>query len=504
MNEAVPPQELEAELRQGLVIASNRGPVAFSRGPGGELVGRRGAGGLVTALTHVMAATGGLWLAAAITPGDREMVRRNGNRAFEVDVDQGTIKLRYLLFEREQYERYYNRISNWMLWFLQHGMWNLPQHPRFDRQTRISWEAYRAVNRQFAEALAEETAGTGGGTPAVLHDYHLMLVAPHLRTLVPEGFIYHFTHIPWCQPDMMRVVPAAIRVEILESMLANDLLGFQTSRWARNFMWCCQEILRGAHVDFDDGLVRYADRETRVRHYPISVDVDWLRATVETEEALGYLEWLDEILDGRKLVLRIDRLEPSKNIVRGLRAFEELLRERPEWQGRVTHLALLYPSRRALWEYRTYEAEVLDASDRINGELGTDDWQPIIIVNEDNYTRALTSLTKYDALLVNPIADGMNLVSKEGPAVNRTAGVLILSDNAGSWYELGHAAITVNPYDLSDMADALHRALTMDPAERQGRAELLRGVVERNSPLKWLNPQLADILPYLKAPSQQG
>ncbi|HEY4938435.1 MAG TPA: trehalose-6-phosphate synthase, partial [Actinomycetota bacterium] len=144
-------------LPGGLVIASNRGPVTFQRGPDGELIPKRGAGGLVTALTHVMADTGGLWLAAAITPGDREMVRRQGSEPIEIPVEQGALRLRYLTFERETYDRYYNRISNWMFWFLQHSMWNLPQHPRFDRETRSSWEAYRQVNRRFAEALAEET-----------------------------------------------------------------------------------------------------------------------------------------------------------------------------------------------------------------------------------------------------------------------------------------------------------------------------------------------------------
>ncbi|HYR62792.1 MAG TPA: trehalose-6-phosphate synthase [Actinomycetota bacterium] len=484
-------------LPRGLVIASNRGPVAFQRGPDGELVPRRGAGGLVTALTHVMARTGGLWMAAAITPGDREMVRRQGNTPVEVPVDQGTIRLRYLTFERDTYDRYYNRISNWMFWFLQHSMWNLPTQPRFDHQTRISWDAYRAVNRRFAEALAEEVADAGGATPVVLNDYHLMLVAPHLRALVPDSFVFHFTHIPWCQPDLMRVLPAHIGVETLEGMLANDLLGFQTIRWARNFMWCCQELLR-ADVDVESGLVRYQDRETRVRHYPISVDVDSLLAATAPEQAAEHIAWLEGILEGRKLVLRIDRLELSKNVVRGLRAFEELLREHPEWQGNATHVALLYPSRRALSEYRAYEAEVLDTSDRINAELGTDDWQPIVIVNEDNYPRALASLTRYDVLLVNPIADGMNLVSKEGPAVNRNDGVLVLSRNAGSWYELGHAALTVNPYDVSEMADAIHTALTMDPEERRVRAELLAEVVERNNPWKWLSHQLEDISPYLR------
>jgi trehalose 6-phosphate synthase len=489
-------------LPRGLVIASNRGPVTFHREPTGELVPHRGAGGLVTALTHVMAGAGGLWMAAAITPGDREMAASHGEGRIEVPADgpegnvTGSLTLRYLAFEPEVYDRYYNKISNWMFWFLQHGMWNLPMEPAFDAETRESWEAYRLVNRRFAEALAEETAGTGGAVPVILHDYHLMATARHLRALVPDGFIYHFTHIPWTQPDLMRVLPGSIGPETLEGMLAADLLGFQTIRWARNFLWCCHELL-GADVDDSTGLVRFRDRVTRVRHYPISVDVEPLRQLATSEEAAGYVEWLEELLDGRRLVLRIDRLELSKNVVRGLKAFELMLKAHPEWRERVTHVALLYPSRGAIPEYRAYQALVDATAERINTELGTPRWQPIVVINKDNYPRAVAALTRYDVLLVNPIADGMNLVSKEGPAVNCRDGVLVLSRNAGSWYELGAAALSVNPYDVAETAEAIWEGLTMSPDERAGRAELLRTIVEANSSWKWLGHQLADISPHL-------
>lgn len=483
------PGLIAEKLPRGLVIASNRGPVSFHRAEDGTIVPRRGAGGLVTALTHVMAAAGGLWTAAAITPEDREKAMASGG-PIEVDLDgDATLALRYLPFEHTTYDRYYNRISNGMFWFVQHGMWNLPLEPEFDRETRASWEAYRLVNQRFAEALADQA-----GRPVILHDYHLMLTAPHLRRLVPDVFIYHFNHIPWAQPDYFRVLPAEIAAETLEGMLAADLLGFQTTRWARNFLWCCHE-LAGAEVDFAASEVRHHDRTTRVRHYPISVDAEALRQIAGTDEAAGHVAWLEEILEGRRLVLRIDRLELSKNVVRGMRAFELLLMEHPQWRERVTHVALLYPSRESLPEYRAYEAEVNEAAERINAKLGTDRWQPVVVYNEDDYPRAVAALTRYDVLLVNPIADGMNLVSKEGPAVNRQDGVLVLSRNAGSWYELGAAALSVNPYDVAETADALVRALEMDPAERAGRAELLRTIVEANSSWKWLGHQLDDIAP---------
>lgn len=487
-----PGKDLAAALEgRSLVIASNRGPVTFDQDVSGELVPRRGAGGLVTALTQVMRHASGIWVASAMARWDREMIRRTGDEHLEVALDGGSLRLRYLPFERHIYDRYYNRISNWVFWFMQHGLWNLPTVPRFDQSTRDAWESYHAVNRRFAEALADEISDDPG-TPVMLHDYHLMLAASYLRRLVPDAFVYHFTHSPWAQPETMRVLPGTMAEQTLEGMLANDLLGFQATRWARNFMWCCQEVL-GAEVDLVGGVVRYGDRSTVVRTYPISIDVESVRAVAASPEADQFRRWLERVAGGRKVILRVDRLELSKNVVRGLRAYEEFLHMHPEWQGRVVHVALLYPSRRALWEYRAYEAEVMDIHDQINSGLGTDDWQPVTLINEDHYLRAVACLSRYDVLLVNPIADGMNLVAKEGPAVNDIDGVLILSRNAGAWYELGHAALGVNPFDIADMAEALNTALTMDAAERRGRVTLLRQVVERNDPTKWIWHQLDDI-----------
>lgn len=477
---------------RSLVIASNRGPVTFVKTEQGEFVPARGAGGLVTALTHVMKEAAGIWVASAMSAGDREVVRTKADEHLEAPFEGHDLRLRYLTFEREVFDRYYNRISNSIFWFLQHSMWNLPLQPRFGRSTEQAWESYRSVNRRFAEVLAEEISGSEATSPVMLHDYHLMLVASYLREMVPDAFCYHFTHSPWAQPDMMRVLPHNIAEETLQAMLANDLLGFQSRRWAENFMWCCQDIL-GAEIDTAEGWVRHKYGETAVRDYPISIDAKSVNRLARSEEAEPHIKWLESVTGGRKLILRIDRLELSKNVVRGFRAYEEMLKDHPEWQGRVTHVALLYPSRRALSEYRSYEAEVMDTHDRINEELGTDDWQPIVIVNEDNYLRALACSRRYDVLIVNPIVDGMNLVAKEGPAVNEVDGVLVLSRNAGAWLELGHGALGVNPYDIHEMSEALLEGLTMPGGRRTELADFLKTVIGRNTPTKWVWYQLADI-----------
>jgi trehalose 6-phosphate synthase len=479
----------EALHGRSLVIASNRGPIAFEKDAGGGFVARRGAGGLVTALSHIMSYTPGRWVASAMTAADREMVGTGMGRQ---DVDLGDMRLgiRYLAFDRRRFDAYYNGISNGVLWFLQHSLWNPARGPRFDRSTREAWAAYHEVNQGFAETIAEEIAEAGA--PAMLHDYHLMLVAGYLRKFSPDAFIYHFTHSPWTTPEGMRMLPGRMAQELLEGMLSNDLLGFQTSRWSQNFMWCCQNLL-GARIDMESGVVAHQSQETVVRHYPISIDAEAVKKIAHSPEGEEHLEWLRRVVGDRKLILRVDRLELSKNILRGFRAYEEFLKSSPEWLGKVIHVALLYPSRRALSEYRSYEADVLDMHDRINADLGTDDWQPVVLVNEDNYTRALACLRRYDVLLVNPIIDGMNLVSKEGPAVNEVDGVVVLSRNAGSWQELAHGVIGVNPYDIAEMSEALEEALTMDAESKAARARALREVVEHNNPTKWVWHQLRDI-----------
>lgn len=483
-----------AEILKGrsLVIASNRGPVKFEEDERGELAPSRGAGGLVTALSEVMRQASGLWVAAALTPGDRRMVRENPDTHVQAGLDDHSLRIRYLTFDRDTFDRYYNKISNSVFWFLNHSMWNLPMHPRFTEETARDWECYKEVNRIYARALAEEISGTQATSPVMLHDYHLALAAGYLRELDPSAFTYHFTHTPWAQPDMMRVLPRNMAEEMLEGMLANDLVGFQVRRWSQNFMWCCEQIL-GADIDLNKGTVTHKGVSTVVRDYPISIDVPEVRKLAYSDAALPHVAWLERILKGRKLILRIDRLELSKNVVRGFSAFEKMLIDHPELRGNVVHVALLYPSRRALPEYRKYEAEVFETHDRINEELGSYDWQPIVLLNEDNYVRALACSRRYDVLMVNPIVDGMNLVAKEGPVINEVDGVVVLSRNAGAWYELEVGVVGINPYDIYEMAEALYAGMTMDPEQKRLRSQFNREVIERNTPTKWVYRQLKDI-----------
>jgi trehalose 6-phosphate synthase len=472
-----------------IIVASNRGPVSFTRNETGELSMRPGVGGLVTALSGALGVCGGLWVASAMTDEDREGAARG--RA-EVATDREGFGVRYLALDAQTFDRFYNGVSNRILWFLHHALWNTPVAPLFDDVTRRDWESYREVNGVFADALDEEGRTMPSSPAFLVQDYHLALVPALLRHRQPEASIAHFSHTPFAGPGYFRILPEDLRHDLLTGMLGADVLGFQAVAWAENFLLSCRE-LPGARVDFRRRIVRWQGRQVRVRVYPISIDeqglMDQARSEAVAEAAREVARWLG----GARLILRVDRAEPAKNILRGFLAFELFLRRHPEWRGRVRFLSLANPSREDLPEYRAYIDRCIDEAARVNRELGGPAWQPIELSIQDDHHRALAAFGLYDVLVVNPLFDGMNLVAKEGPAVNRRDGVLILSRNAGAFAELGRHAIDVNPFDVGATADAIASALDMDPVERKRRARGLRRAVRRNPIDRWVRAQLADL-----------
>ena len=472
-----------------IIIASNRGPISFVRTPEGDVVPRRGGGGLVTALTGALQLSGGLWIAAAMSDEDREQAA--GGRV-DVATEDAKFSLRYLSFDSAEYDRFYNGVSNRILWFLHHYLWDLPRSPRFDDATEEAWRAYRRVNEAFAEALAEEGASTTGRPTYLVEDYHLSLAPRMLRERVPDARISWFSHIPFAGPGYFRTLPPALQDEILSGILGADVVGFHAKAWAENFLLCCRSLPE-AGVALRRRIVRWRGRAVRVQVNPISIEVDWLKREAAAEEVVRARKTLAARIGERKLVLRVDRTDLSKNILRGLLAFELFLRRYPAWRRQVVHLAQLNPSRESVPEYRAYTRECVRTADRINDELGEEDWQPIDLRVEDDYPTSLASYGLYDVLLVNPVIDGMNLVAKEGPILNRKDGVLILSENAGAFDELGPYALGVNPFDVGGTADAIARALEMPAEERAARARRLRAAVRRNRLDRWVQAQVDDL-----------
>jgi trehalose 6-phosphate synthase len=326
-----------------------------------------------------------------------------------------------------------------------------------------------------------------------VQDYHLSLVPRFLREMQPTARIAHFTHTPFGGQSALSVLPSPMREDLLYGMLGADVLGFQAERWAENFLLSVRDSLRDVHVDVRRRRIRIGNRTVFVRTYPVSLDPVPLRTTARSAQVTAIRRELAEWRGDSHLLLRVDRLELSKNLVRGFQAYETFLHDRPEWRGRVRFLALLPTSRTEIPEYQNYASRTLDLVEMINAKFGSAGWQPIEVRTDESYARAVAAYGLYDALLVNPIFDGMNLVAMEGPLVNRRHGALILSENAGAFARLGRHALAVNPFDVAETADAIWTALEMPRDERIRRARgLTRAVLTRN-PVRWLTAQLRDI-----------
>jgi trehalose 6-phosphate synthase len=469
-----------------VLIASNRGPISFVTGEDGRIEPRRGQGGLVTALTGAVQGTGALWIASAMSEEDRSKAGKRLHAA----VGSTSYSVRYLAIEPATYAGFYDGISNRVLWFVHHLLWDLPRAPIFRGLVR-DWDRYRSVNEAFALALAEE-GGDSEAARYLVQDYHLTLVPAMLRRARPKARIAHFSHIPFAGPDYFSILPAWTREEMLAGLLGADVLGFQAPAWAANFLLCCRG-LPGTKVDVRRGVVRWKGRNVRVRVYPISIDRDGLRAEASSTAVARARKELLRMAGGGRLMVRVDRAELSKNILRGLLAFEALLESDPARRREVTFVAHLSPSRQRLREYRTYTNECVGAAERINRRFARGGWTPIRMLMKDDYARALAAYQLYDVLLVNPVIDGMNLVAKEGPILNERDGVLILSETAGAFTELGRHAVPVNPFDVEGTARAMGMALDMDPVERRGRLRGLRAAVLRYPIERWVEAQLEDL-----------
>jgi len=472
-------------------VVFNRAPVSYTRDAEGHRVARRGGGGVVTALGGLLAHHDVTWGASAMTEEDRAVAAEHDGSSVGETADGASYRLRLVAHDPAAYERFYNVLANPTLWFLQHYLWGLGSAPDFGPELHDAWsKGYVPVNEGLAAATLEELDREPDAA-VLFHDYHLYLAPRLVREARPEVVTSHFVHIPWPEPDYWHALPPEVRVAVHEGLLANDVVGFHTERWRRAFLLSAERLL-GARVDREAGTVEHRGRTTRTVARPISVDAaefDRLR------DDPGVLEREAALVERRpeQLVLRVDRTDPSKNIVRGFHAFSLLLERHPELHGRVGMVALLAPSRQDIPVYAEYVGAVEAAARAVNERFGHDGWQPVELDVADDFLRSVAGYKQFDVLLVNPVFDGLNLVTKEAFLVNERDGALVLSENAGVHEELGEWAITVNPIDVSGQAEALYAALTLDPAERRRRAEAIREHVRRHYIRAWVDAQLADL-----------
>jgi trehalose 6-phosphate synthase len=481
--------------RRRVLVASNRGPVSFSRDDTGQLSVRRGGGGVVSGLSSVASHEDLLWVCAALSDADRAAARAAPGGMLSLDGTPGGSAVRMLDIPAAIFNRAYNTVANSVLWFVHHMLYDTPNQPQFGLAFRRDWDAYREYNMAFATALASASEGSRE-VSAVIQDYHLTLAPRMLAELSPGIKIAHFSHTPWAPPDYFRILPDTVATQVLDGILGADHAGFLSHRWADAFMDCCERVL-GAEVDRDKKLVSYRGHLTGIGVHPLGVDAPEFARRAAERDVETRIAALTEVIGGRKLIVRVDRTELSKNIVRGLAAYRELLIAKPEWQGKVMMLALAYPSRHDLPEYREYAASVQRLARAIADEFGTADWAPILLSSHDDYPRSLAGYRIADVLLVNPVRDGMNLVAKEGPIVSDRGCALVLSREAGAADELGEDALLVNPFDVSGTAQALHEALMMTEDERRRRCQSLAAAASAVPPSAWLASQLAalDALP---------
>lgn len=462
----------------GLIVASNRGPVSWRRHDD-DLVPQRGFGGLVTALGGALQQEPGTWVSVAMSDEDRKVAGDHPDEAFDVEASGSTFRLR-LLDVGERYDAYYNRVANRQLWFTVHALWDTPYEPDGAGWRSDWYDGYVPVNDTVAGAVIAEA---GEDSEIYLQDYHLMTSGARVREALPEAKILHYLHTPWVGPADLRQLPASMVDELLRGLLAADVVGFSSPDWCDAFRECAAEIL-GAKVAGD--AVVLDDERTVVADFVLGVDEEDLSSSAASDAAVEAGKDLDAERGGRRLVLRVDRTDLSKNILRGLQAYEVLLERHPEYRDTLWHYAHLNPSRQGVPAYRAYLEACRGVAERIRSRFGE---QTLTVFVGDDYPRAVAALQRYDVLLANPVIDGTNLVAKEGPVLNTCDGVLVLSPYAGAAPTLGDAALRVNPYDVEDQADKLHAALQMDAAERAERLAALKTAARRGSPEEWFAAQ---------------
>lgn len=449
-----------------VVIVSNRGPVSFRLDDRGLPEARRGAGGLVSGLGPLVRETDTLWIAAAMTDGDRIVAEQGATRA------EG-FRVRLLDVDADTWKAHYDEVCNQALWFAHHGLFDPVFEPAWPPGwVGGPWAAHRRVNDTFAAAVIEDAPQ---GAVIAIQDYHLCLMAPQLRTARPDLRLVHFSHTPFATPLWLRTLPVAARHELIDGLAAHHACGFHTRRWAEDFTACCADLGVEAPTTFVA---------------PLGPDPDDLAATIGSDACQRAHDELDDLVGERQFLVRVDRIELSKNVLRGFDAYAAVLEADPERRGRIVFGAFVYPSRAGVPAYDRYRRAVTDRVEQINATYGTEDWTPIILDAEDDYPRSMAALRRADVVIVNPIRDGLNLVAKEAMVVNDRKGQLVLSPEAGAWDELADGAWGADPFDLGATAQAIAGALDAPADERARRHALLRDASLARGPANWLADQL--------------
>lgn len=476
-----------------LFFVSNRGPVEFRFTDSGNLQSQRSGGGLMTSLVNASQNTEMVWFSSAMGEGDRRATINSQGEKIALTSMGAKLFVHFIVSPRNVYHKYYNIFCNPLLWFLQHYMWNPPYTPNIDAKVYDAWDnGYVNVNKAFASSIINEIKKDSRPSVIMTQDYHLYLVNGYLRMDFPDIFMTHFIHIPWPSSIYWELLPQHIRLKIISSLCCNDIVGLQTRNDVVNFLNTCKSFLPDAEVDFNNNVIKINNRVVQVKEYPISVDVNGLERLIQSPLVNDYRAKIRPYLSEKNIV-RVDRTEPTKNIIRGFKAFDIFLQRYPEYIGKVKFLAFLVPSITHIKQYQIYNQEVLEIVKAINNKYSKNDWQPIKIYYENNYPQSIAAMSLYDVLLVNAVIDGMNLVAKEGPIVNTIDGVVILSESVGAYQQLKEGVITLTAVDIEATVNAIYKALTMPVEEKKKKAEILKTAIKKDDMTQWLYNQFQDI-----------
>ena len=453
-----------------LVIAANRAPVKLVKRSDQILEVHHGAGGLAPSLAKALNDKKADWVATALSDVDVYASQNN------MPIDIGDINIKFVVLPEETLKLSYYKIANEVIWFLYHGMFNLSYSPSFDKSFFTAWDAFRTHNLEIAKAICDNASY---GATVLIHDYHFLLTGKYLKENRPDLKTAYFLHTPFPSRDELKILPSEIANEMVSSMCDFGSCGFHTNRWRDRFLESAKELLA-----FDP----------RTFVAPLGVSRQALEEITQSKSVFSEGEKLLKRLGGRKLIYRTDRMEPSKNLLRGFLAFEELLESNPLLVKKVFFLAHSYLSREKSTQYQIYReavtAKVAEINEKFAGDL------PVVELDlEDNYELSLAAMVHYDVLLVNPIRDGMNLVAKEGPIMNQNNGVVVLSKEAGAYEEMHQGVLAINPYDVSETAEALLLGLNMSDEERGSRQSYLKEIAAQNEPSVWVSTLIEEACP---------
>jgi trehalose 6-phosphate synthase len=459
-----------------VVLISNRAPIAFIDRPAG-LRTARGAGGVVTALRDLIKVRPVTWLASATASADLRAARMRLEHGGLFG--GGRLALRQVPIPRE-YVGGHREFADRVLWFAQHRIWAYRVRPEPPERIRWLLGRYELAARAFADAAVSESHRPGHSGTTLVHDYQLYLVPGMIRARLPGAAVCHFTHIPWPPLNVwLRAVPADVLAHLIRGLLAADVVHFQTRSSVDSFGSCVEALVGDAQVG--DGWIRRGGHRTLVRARPVSIDPSTLRVRRSLVEPLR--------ADPRRLIVRVDRADPIKNIPAGSLAFERMLERRADLIGKVRFRARVVPTRMSMPEYAAELELARSIAARINERFGPG---TIDMVERADRAQALAELAAADVVLVNSLADGMNLVAKEAAVLNPRV-ALVLSRRAGAYEELADGAIGIDPSDLEGTAAALAQAVDMPEPERVARAASLRREVMAWTSRDWLRAQLDDL-----------